>query len=257
MDGYLYQRKIFQNLAMIKGKFKNRSCFLLNLAFFCFFIGCSNSVNSLEITSENENDPFQLVIDNEVFDGKKLYLLSHIKTTSFASDVPEHVPVVVRLRTVADGKEIGEAFFPTKTPVDDGLIRLSADAKGFTDYQAELLWGSEASAFLSKVPPSEFIEIKEVTLSQPSEEGLQRVQGIIQNNGGVQIENLSVVLQLAWVKDQEYIDLSTLSEENSTHIKIPDIHIPAGEKKPFSIELTKSLPVQSGGSWLAVVRVDN
>jgi hypothetical protein len=217
------------------------------------FTGCSSKEVRPPLAQSDTDAPYQLRIDDEVFDGKKLFIKATVE--QFTSEVS--APSVLRLKTIKNGTDLGESFVPFEESQKGEQLQLSADAEGFTDYQVDLLWGSDAEGFLKSVPPSKFVTIKDTMLV--SDTTGSKINGTIENTGYYPISNLPLTVEFQWVKSGDYLDLSVHDPEATTEVILSDVTIEPKQTRSFSIALDSELPVHEGekGAWQVIVKAES
>ena len=229
----------------------------------------------LALSEQKNHEPYRLQIDDEVFDGARLYVKVRVivKDADALSTISEKSPdiqtVVIRVRSVANGVTVGESFLVVPSERLQLQLQLSVEASGFTDYQADLLWGQDAKTFLRAVPPSQFITVKDVSLvttTTRSEDGKKKstVTGTLVNEGVIPLSDIPLSLELQWVNKGAFLDLSLKNTDAMTDVNVTDAAIAPGESRVFSIAIDADLApphddngTPFDGDWQAIIRVRN
>ena len=245
----------------------------MNRSLTCFFsiallnfVGCAGIMDRqpekppLAESEKSATDQYILQLDDEIFDGKRLYVSLKVKDKDGVNHEQEvNTPVVARIRSMANGSAVGESFLVVTPAQLNTKLQMSVEATGFTDYQADLLWGLEARNFLKVLPPSNFIVVNDVVLVTQGENST--VQGLLQNKGVSPISNIPLSLELQWVKKGDYLDISKRDADATTDVDVTDVTVAPGESRPFSIALGSALAAPDArhggeeGSWQPIVRV--
>lgn len=213
-------------------------------------VGCATQTVKPPLAQSDSEGPYQLRIDDEVFDGKKLFI--KVAVEQLTSSV--QAPSVIRLKTMHNGADVGESFIPFDEQQQGDALQLSADAEGFTDYQVDLLWGADAESFLKAIPASHFIVVRDTALITDATGS--RITGTIENTGHYPVSNTPLTVEFQWVKQGEFLDLSVHDPEAMTELTLSDITIEPKQSRPFSIALESSPPPREGeqGAWQVIVK---
>jgi hypothetical protein len=213
-------------------------------------VGCSTQTMKPPLAQSDSEGPYQLRIDDEVFDGKKLFI--KVAVEQLTSSV--QAPSVIRLKTMHNGADVGESFVPFDEQQQGDALQLSADAEGFTDYQVDLLWGADAESFLKAIPASHFIVVRDTALITDATGS--RITGTIENTGHYPVSNTPLTVEFQWVKQGEFLDLSVHDPEATTELTLSDITIEPKQSRSFAIALESSPPPREGeqGTWQVIVK---
>lgn len=238
-----------------------RCTLVATITFPLVLAGCASShvVAPPLATAASTDAKYTLNILEEVNDGARLYVTAQVTVLEPLTQTQ----ALVRLRTMANGTSVGESFVPlsdaNRSPqsADTYHVKMSADAASFTDYQLDLLWGSEAVAYLQALPRDEVVKVSNLTLQNAAKGKKPKINGKFENRGVLPITQLTALVQLVWVPEGGKLDLSGLKAENDTEVEVPGLSILPGGSKDFSIELEVSIPAVKGGSYQPVVRIKN
>ncbi len=235
---------------------------------FCLLSGCasrSSVIPVLAASSDDSSQPFTLSIIEEVNDGDRLHVAAQVK----AKELWDISNVLLHLKAMRNGAPVGESFYPlaqsivptpgsTKAELKAGesrSVRISVDARDFTDYQLDLVWGKEAEQFLDSLPKSATVEVRDVTLVYPAKSSRPSISGSLYNKGRTPLLEVAIAVGFVWVPKGENLDLSVGFPDNESVVVVSDISIPPGASQPFSIEVELDMPQNSRGRWEPLVRV--
>jgi hypothetical protein len=148
------------------------SLFLLILVTLLPFSGCvlvkNSDVKVIDSDHKAQHLALEATVRDEVYDGQQLSASVLLKV----HDDISVDSVAVRLRLLRDGQVLSDQLLPLKVLLDrtslesneEYIIPLLGSAENLTDYQVELIWGSDAIDLLRKeVNQSIVVNVKETS----------------------------------------------------------------------------------------------
>lgn len=236
----------------------------------------------LEATAGIDPDvtPFILEVVEEKNDGKRLTVQGRIlpKTSKPASEV------VVRLSALDRRGEQRVSFHNMQDVLGGGTGRqagprmlekgvaqpftLSMPLAGITNYQLEVLWGSEAAPFAPTEPtsqpkkePKQFIALRNLEVHRvPTESCVSpdecivrfTITGELFNSGSATIKD--VVIEAGFGKG-ENLDLQGQILENEKRVEVPNLRLAPGGAQRFKVSLDKLVASTTVVAPQPVVRI--
>ena len=266
-----------------------------------------DKANDLQRTSSgasvsNQRVPFDVVIHDEVNDGEKLFIRAGIRSrrTWPVADL------VLLLTGTRDGEPVEQEVLPLASSPDlilsglseDGkelsdqeelLLSLSLPSAQITDYQLDLLWGSEAAPYLKRTAPAaesmraglspsvapgdqngtqdsgETLHIRDFRVvthtpncGRANCPQLMKLEGKLVNTGPTTQNDVSLALVFRWIPNRgSSLDLSRPMTQNEELIQLRGIGLAPGGSKPFRFVLDRPIPQAAGGRYVPELRVAN
>ena len=251
---------------------RTSSYFLLLLLIVCSsgcsmswsFITDSGSDAALATVGQEENAPFLLSVNDELFDGDMLHVHARLTALSDTHTADSYL----RLRGINDGEIVEEEIRSLKEIISEsqGEISpgatfdtvLSIPARAVSDYQLELLWGEDDghSPALMSALVLRNVSIKKRLLCQTAPcEIAFTLTGSLYNAGNVDISEAELGVGYVFVKSGASLDLSDVIPENEELLQIQSLKLSAGGIRPFTLKLSQTVPERSDGAFMPVVRV--
>jgi hypothetical protein len=236
----------------------------------------------LEATAGVDPDvtPFILEVVEEKNDGKRLTVQGRIlpKTSKPASEVVVRLSALdrqgeqrVSFHNMQDVLGVAPGVNGTPRMLEKGVAQpftLSMPLVGITNYQLEVLWGSEAAPFAPKEPaspakkePKEFIALRNLEVHRvptascvSPDECIVRftITGELFNSGSATIKD--VVIEAGFGKGQN-LDLQGQILENEKRVEVPNLRLAPGGAQRFKVSLDKLVASTTVVAPQPVVRI--
>ncbi len=232
----------------------------------------------LTLESQQNQEPFDFEIVEEVNDGSRLHLVASLQVrTDWRAD-----EVVARLVGLDQGQIVSTAYYPfsKKKDAEQGelpeILRsgeqlrfaLSIPSSEISDYQLELFWGADAKEHLSKLAEFEnrppLLTIRKIELFRERGKCQETpcpiqltVSGELYNSGQTAVCDIELAVGLIWVaagedrKDASY-DPDEAGEE---HVRLTDLCLESGVAKPIRFVIDRDVPEIVGGAYQPMIRI--
>lgn len=194
--------------------------------------------------------PFTLEVNDEVNDGDRLHVLGSISArTQWRLN-----EAIVKLSGISEGKVVGISYLPLTREPDKKSELIEADEKyafsisipssNITDYQLELLWGEDATRYLTQLKESrggqlELRNVQVETIQQPCEgkkcDTTFRLSGTLYNGTSRAINEIILAAGFIRHPPGEVLDLSKQIPENEERVTLGRIYLRPGASRAVSM----------------------
>lgn len=221
-----------------------------------------------------EEVPFSLKIHDEINDGSALHVRAGI-VSEVEWDARE---MIVRFTALDEGIIENTSFFRLSdlaeeagamevsgriVPGSEFVFSLSSPSRSITDYQLEVLWGSEARELLA-LPTREKVfrlELRNLRVTPitstcprpPCPQSFQ-IDGEFYNAGGVVVSSATLGVGFVWNNEKETATAARVPE-NEEQIEVKSLSLAPGETREVRLVLDREVPQIAGGEYRPVVRV--
>ena len=233
-------------------------------------VGCSSSVNKQQnILAElsDENAPLSLQIVDEQRSIDRLQLqLQVVPRAAFDPKIGE-----IRLSATKEGEIVGETLYrlasiePNTGYLEAGKIypvQISVEAKDATDYQVELVWGSEAGpqAEQAQIPTlkvliarSAEIKLEQVTSQREGDE--LKLSAQMLNVGHDFIAKVTLGIGIVRIEQVRELDSELPIPENEEQLELERLRFAPGSSRDLRLNLVNPVPSGQEAQYAVVVRV--
>lgn len=230
------------------------------------FVGCSSKqVVKQEVESfRDTNLPFSFEIKEEANDGTSLYLNAQVSAYQpWGQD-----EVLVHLSGLVNGEVVSEYFYSlsglvkTQYPNEDLVgqtfsarsLLFSIPLAGQTDYQVELLWGSDAKA----LQKNKIIIFSDLELFKKSCQNCyaDALKLKLVNNGSDTIDSIKLGIGYVWLNSDSSLDLSGIIPQNEQQFTVNSLELSNNVTKELEFAVAPEIAPASGeGKYIPIVRV--
>lgn len=240
--------------------------------------GCSSSTGSfLKDKAERLNQvpmpPFSLNVDKDTLVGDSLVVNGHLSAETYWN--PEHVSL--RLTGLNDGdivdstqvliselggrttleRRFGVSVISPSKPIP---FELALPARNLTDYQLEVVWGTDVGNVLDPKNKPEKIHLELVNISSTAHKiacaenscKIYTVRGALYNSGSAVVHGTKIATGFGWLPKNASTPSMPLDEEI---IEVPSLTLVPGENRPIEIQLDRPVPPTQDGRFVPMIRI--
>lgn len=202
------------------------------------------------VPSQEPESPYSVSVEEERYDGKTLYL-------SLRLDRHSKAPLgdlVIRLTSFKDGQPEAEQTYVARDLISDKMMSaaepivfpVAARVGEMTDYQLELLWGSDARQATRALREDQNyavsaisdVTIQNVTIDQGT------LYAVIQNRGHAPV--MGIILRLAFLTEAVPLDFEDAFQQNGEEFTLSQVRLLPSQQKKLKIVLDPSLLMARG-----------
>lgn len=211
--------------------------------------------------------PLTLVLDEEINDGRSLAIAGAV----IANHPWNPAATVVRFSGLREGSAEVVRALSLRTLIGDTVMlepgkrypfSFTAPVEGLSDYQLEVVWGSESAA-PNASPPS--VRVRNIEISrteEPCERGTAcpvrfTLDAEVANEGGGAAAEIVLATGFIWEQQRgakEGTPATTVPDQEE-QLPLEGVVLRAGESRTIRLALDRAVPQFSGGSLKPVVRV--
>jgi len=214
----------------------------------------------LASSEENASIPFQIKIFKETNDGAQLRINGElVRKAPFPLE-----GVVLKLTGFNQGQEVGQSFYSFQSKEEDQVseagsipFEIVLNQSVLSDYQLELLWGSEAKSYLTLNAPMQKtnqVDVKNVLLEAcdaPNCKQSFTVRAELQNLGAQTIAK--VVLGISFVRTDA--PSSEAANQNEITLNLDNLGLRAGLSRSLRLAVENKIARDKIGLLKPVIRV--
>ena len=242
-------------------------------AFFFLSAGCASHVKAPVAKTEPAPPPhvmpFALSVEQELNDGKRLYVRAAIEAHADWNTGD----AALKLVGYKNGEHVGEQIAPLSVlgPVlhagEKKSIPIVLEAADITDYQLELLWGKEAVPLVNAQEEQSTTEEPQVELrnlvitsrrincTEATTCQLKfAISADLFNATEKVIFHAVLGTGFIWTEGAP-LDLSKSIPQNESRIELPGLALGPGASRRVQLDLDRTVPERSDGAFRPVLRV--
>lgn len=227
------------------------------------------------VSSSAARVPFVLKLDREQLLKQELLISGSVEAKS---DWPAR-DIGVRIVGLRDGEIVrdAEADFIERP---SGLLRSgermgfvgSLEAGDLTDYQLELVWGSESTGVKSEASqahasldlssePGQLI-IENLQISKSPGKCIQdqcllsiKLSGQLHNTGSGSVESATLGVGFVFLEQGQALDLDNAIPQNEELLELKSLNLGPGMRRSFRLVIDRQVPELSEGEYAPIVRI--
>ena len=257
---------------MVVGGALYRSCVVNYLLIFLAFIplaGCSLGPANQSVLADlsDESAPLSLQILDEQRSSERLQLKLQVLAREAFN--PKHAEI--RLSATREGEVVGESLFRLSSIesqsgyLERGKIyplQISVEARDATDYQVELVWGSEVTpdpaapvdhSLKVLVARSEAIRMEQVESQQGGAE--LKLSAKMLNIGHDFIAKVTLGIGIARIDQLQELDSELPIPENEETLELERLRLAPGSARDLRLNLVNPVPAGKESQYVVIVRV--